>query len=177
MTVTTSASERALSTPVDWPLPKVPVMVSPLDSKAPLPGRMVSAVVLFRAEPEKTVSGTRSAQFRTPSIDGRWSASRPENPPFILAAKISRVDEEIGIVGRGFIAGHGTGHEIQDAAIAIDPTSLAQHSAIRLVGGDRATLQGSPYYRGHRFPHPGPSRRSPGWRRPCSWSATERCFH
>ena len=51
------------------------------------------------------------------------------------------MDEDIGEAGRGFIAGQGTGHESQDAAIAIDSTPFAQHSAIRLVAGDRATLQ------------------------------------
>ncbi len=51
------------------------------------------------------------------------------------------MEKDIGIAGRGFIAFHGTGREGQDAAIAIDPTPLAQRGAIRLVARDRAALQ------------------------------------
>jgi hypothetical protein len=66
VTVTASGAAKAVSTPVDWPLPEVTVMVNPLDSKTPLSARLVSAVVLFREEPEKKVSGTRSTQCQTP---------------------------------------------------------------------------------------------------------------
>ena len=64
-----------------------------------------------------------------------------ENTAFNPVATISRVDEDIGKVGRGFIAGRRTGDEIQDAAIAIDPTSFAQLGAIGLVAGYRAAVQ------------------------------------
>ena len=67
--------------------------------------------------------------------------SHQQNPALTPAAETSRVDEDVVIAGRGFIAFHGTGHESQDAAIAIDATALAQHGAIRLVAVDRATLQ------------------------------------
>ena len=45
--------------------------------------------------------------------------------PSFRAQEASRVNEEIGMVGRRAVAGRGAGHESQDAAIAIDPTSLA----------------------------------------------------
>jgi hypothetical protein len=66
VTVTTSGAGEAVGTPVDWPLLEVTVIVKPLDSKAPLAVRPVSAVVLFREEPEKKVSGTQSTQCQTP---------------------------------------------------------------------------------------------------------------
>ena len=36
MTVATSGAGKAVSMPVDWPLPEVTAMVNPLDSKAPM---------------------------------------------------------------------------------------------------------------------------------------------
>src|SRR5271165_2141747 len=36
VTVATSGAEKAVSGPVDWPLPDVTVTVNPLDSKAPM---------------------------------------------------------------------------------------------------------------------------------------------
>ena len=48
------------------------------------------------------------------------------------------MDENVVTASCGFIAFNGTGHESQDAAIAIDATALAQHRAIRLIAVHRA---------------------------------------
>ena len=50
------------------------------------------------------------------------------------------MDEDVVTASCGFIAFHGTGHERQDAAFAIEATALAQQRAIRLVVSHRATL-------------------------------------
>ena len=51
VTVTTSGAGKAVSTPVDWPLPEVTAMVNPLDSKAP----MSTTVLTMRARPRWSV--------------------------------------------------------------------------------------------------------------------------
>ena len=87
---------------------------------------------------------------------------------------ISWAFEDVGISGSGFIARHGSGHELQDAAVAIDPASFAQRGAIRLVGGHRATVQVHGTI--ERVDPPTQGRPPFAWlARPCNWSATERC--
>ena len=51
VTVATSGFGKAVSTPVDWPLPEVTAMVNPLDSKAP----MSTTVLTMRGRPRWSV--------------------------------------------------------------------------------------------------------------------------
>ena len=51
VTVATSGAGKAVSTPVDWPLPEVTAMVNPLDSKAP----MSTMLLTMRGRPRWSV--------------------------------------------------------------------------------------------------------------------------